>query len=375
MNAKYISLFRCPRLIFVSLLLACVTTPAFSQQTVGPQTASCTSASPTTMTLQLPASISVPRDQRPGEVIALTNWVSVDELSRGVCSFQGTTTATPAAAAGYSGRFSLPAPVRTYVENGITYSVYALNGAPGVGAIFSIRPRQRILTPPGCGDIFPERTQQSQFDRMDSTSICTGNVASRYAVGITVRAKLIRYAPIVDGTRINPTVVFDGYPLIRSAGTTQPGSPVLPSNLRVILGATTINVLTCSTRDVQVNMGRVARSDFNGVNGPLRSFAINLNCPANMNKVTVRVDPNTAEIGNQGIVALDAQSSAAGVGVQLLTGSGAAFPLRTAVPVSQYNPAQTGSFDIPLQVRYVQVGGAISAGTANTTMMFTLTYE
>ncbi|MBK1979382.1 type 1 fimbrial protein [Achromobacter xylosoxidans] len=210
---------------------------------------------------------------------------------------------------------------------------------------------------------------------MDSTSICTGNVASRYAVGITVRAKLIRYAPIVDGTRINPTVVFDGYPLIRSAGTTQPGSPVLPSNLRVILGATTINVLTCSTRDVQVNMGRVARSDFNGVNGPLRSFAINLNCPANMNRVTVRVDPNTAEMGNQGIVALDAQSSAAGVGVQLLTGSGAAFPLRTAVPVSQYNPAQSGSFDIPVQVRYVQVGGAISAGTANTTMMFTLTYE
>ncbi|MNL61522.1 Fimbrial protein [compost metagenome] len=89
----------------------------------------------------------------------------------------------------------------------------------------------------------------------------------------------------------------------------------------------------------------------------------------------IRVEPNTPEIGNQSIVALDSRSSATGVGVQLLLRSGANLPFRTDLRVNQHQAGQAGSIEIPFQARYVQTGGAISPGTANTTMTFTLTYR
>ncbi|CAB3657389.1 hypothetical protein CEY09_03905 [Achromobacter marplatensis] len=371
---------RFPNLLCAVLGVAGLAGPSLTHaQLVHARYAICDNVSASiTQTLQLPATISVPRDSQPGQVIALTNWVVVDAPTRGVCRFSTVVRFEDlefAAAAGYGGRVMLPAPIRTYVEDGLTYSVYALDKAPGVGVIFSFRPRVRVTAGPGCNDIHAQQTQQSQFDRLNSLGLCGGNVPSIFAVGATVRAKLIRYAPIAEGTRVNPVLAFEGYPIARDASNTRlPGNP-LATNLRVMLGATVINVLTCSTSDVWVDMKRVGRSDFKGVNGPLKSFGINLNCPANMNRITVRLDPNTAEIGNQSIVALDSRSSAKGVGVQFLTASDAAFPLRTAQTVTQYRSDRGGSFDIPLKARYVQTGGPISPGTANTTMTFTLTYE
>ncbi len=107
------------------------------------------------------------------------------------------------------------------------------------------------------------------------------------------------------------------------------------------------------------------------------SFNLNLNnCPAGMNTVQYRVDPTTTVLNSsQSVVALDASSGASGIGVQLLNGAGAVFPLSTYQTYSGYSKSTGGSYSIAFKARYYQTGATVGAGAANTSMTVTLLYQ
>jgi len=138
---------------------------------------------------------------------------------------------------------------------------------------------------------------------------------------------------------------------------------------------------TCITPDVAVDLGQHPKTEFTGVNAKtaLVPFTIKLNsCPAGMTSIKYRIDPaTTVQIPAQSVVALDATSTATGVGIQLLDGAGAVHPLGSGTDrlFSGYNPATGGDYTIPLQARYYQTSTSVTSGHANTTMTFTMTYQ
>lgn len=77
---------------------------------------------------------------------------------------------------------------------------------------------------------------------------------------------------------------------------------------------------------------------------------------------------------SKSVVALDGGSTASGVGVQLLDGSGNTMPFATQKIFTGYNKASGGSYTIPLQARYYRTGN-VSPGTANTAMTVTINYQ
>lgn len=78
--------------------------------------------------------------------------------------------------------------------------------------------------------------------------------------------------------------------------------------------------------------------------------------------------------GRRSVVALDSSSTATGIGVQLLDNTGMVFPLGTYRTFANYN-SFGGSFTIPFQVRYYKIASTIGAGTAKTSMTFTMNYQ
>jgi major type 1 subunit fimbrin (pilin) len=146
---------------------------------------------------------------------------------------------------------------------------------------------------------------------------------------------------------------------------------------RYALAPIRIVPLTCTTRDVNVNMGRIALRAFRGpgTTAGRKSFAIELrDCPAGIQSIDYTLDPTTPIISlDQGVVALEA-GGATGVGVQLMDATGSPVPLQQPVRFSGYIPGSP-SVDIPLQAAYYQTADTITAGQANTAVRFTITYQ
>lgn len=139
----------------------------------------------------------------------------------------------------------------------------------------------------------------------------------------------------------------------------------------------TVTTPSCSTADVAVAMGSYRRSDLSGIGSTTGqvSFAINLDCPAGVNRIRYRVDPLTPVINaSQSVVALDSGSGATGIGLQLLNASGSG-PLPLSAFQSFGGNAGAGTYSIPLRARYYQTGAMVGGGRANASMAFTLSYE
>ena len=144
--------------------------------------------------------------------------------------------------------------------------------------------------------------------------------------------------------------------------------------------ATQVTVLSCLTPDVLVNLGRHKSSEFEGSGNIHRDDAFNValkSCPAGINRVTYQVDAATPVVNAaNSVVALDSGSTATGVGVQLLDGSGNVFPLGNGRRSSRgYSTSAGGDYDITFNARYYQTGPTVGAGSANTAMTFTMSYE
>ncbi|CAJ0697562.1 fimbrial protein [Ralstonia holmesii] len=140
-----------------------------------------------------------------------------------------------------------------------------------------------------------------------------------------------------------------------------------------------VSALTCKTPGVTVKMGdKNYLSLFQGAGTTLApvNFSIALNeCPAGISKVSYQLVPNTQILdAARSVIALDADSTAKGVGLQLLTNAGNPLPLKTNIQFGGYSKLG-GNFNLPLKAAYRQTESAVGPGTANSSVTFVMSYE
>ncbi|WP_296224467.1 fimbrial protein [Ralstonia sp. UBA689] len=151
-----------------------------------------------------------------------------------------------------------------------------------------------------------------------------------------------------------------------------------PITIRALRGST-IGTGSCKTPDVTVKMGDQNNAGrFNGVGSSLEpvSFSIALReCSKDMIRMGYQLKPNTRVVDDaRSVVALDPESTAKGIGLQLLDKDGKPLPLSRWNAFWGYDK-QGGDFDIPLKAAYYQTSPEISAGTANTSVTFVMSYN
>lgn len=160
--------------------------------------------------------------------------------------------------------------------------------------------------------------------------------------------------------------------------------------LEVDFSGGTLNVAQCglpgaSSEQVRVPMGTWQVAHFSGPGSftDTKVFYLPLrNCvggsePGNYPTAYLRLDPRNGSPvvdSANGIIGLNAESDATGIGVQVMESyGGKPMRLNEEVPIFEFSD---GDFDLPLSARYIQLGDdAPTAGVANASLSFTLTYK
>ncbi|MBA1197006.1 type 1 fimbrial protein [Pseudomonas plecoglossicida] len=276
---------------------------------------------------------------------------------------------------------STPLPLSSWAEGSAAGKMYE-TGVPGIGVYFD---RFGVL---------PDTAQLCY----NSPRTCTSPVSNSYTVsfvkiGEVVSSGLIQAAQLPTGTtKISQTSDIE----------------VVQWNL---IGSMSIVSRTCATPDVLVPMGTHKADEFSGKNSftPWVDFSIALNnCPAfhgtvknstqapkwndvdgssnldlrQQNTMSFKLTPLSPPVNSSlGILSLTQSSSgdapaATGVGVQVATGLGGTLPL-DRLSASGITPLalEGGSYNIPLKVRYIQTGDAITGGPANASATFLIEYR
>lgn len=143
--------------------------------------------------------------------------------------------------------------------------------------------------------------------------------------------------------------------------------------------AIAINALSCETPSINVNLGHQFSGKFDGVGSTIgkKSFNILLNnCPAGLavGGVPYRLDPvNPAYDALRGILALD-KGGATGVGIQITDGLYDS-PIQLGVRNGHSGPPGVTTQRIPFKAAYYQTADTVQGGKANASLQFTLFYR
>lgn len=131
---------------------------------------------------------------------------------------------------------------------------------------------------------------------------------------------------------------------------------------------------TVTNTSIPVPLGDRSRTDFTGPGSTSQSvpFSIPLSCDPNT-RVRVTLDGTPVPSGAQGVVALSpsTETVATGVGVQILRNN-TPVTLGTSIAIGT---SGGGVYNIPLVGRYYQTQPNVTAGKANATATFTMTYN
>ncbi|NNA55957.1 fimbrial protein [Pseudomonas koreensis] len=140
-----------------------------------------------------------------------------------------------------------------------------------------------------------------------------------------------------------------------------------------LLSPIAISAASCSSPNVNVNMGEHGNGEFEAGHGKLIGFDIKLlNCPKSITRVEYLLKANTEIVdGARGIVSLNNSSTASGVGLQVKDAWGK--PLALDVYRS-FNRDVGGDFNIPLSASYIRLSKNVKAGTANTGLTYIIRY-
>ncbi len=320
------------------------------------------SGSTGTYTVNLPASVTVPRDAAVGTI--LTGWTMSSGTYIGMWSC---TVTTSGGGPGAEGRSLLASSGTQVSYGGQTYTVFN-TGYPGIGMIIAFYDGET-----GCGGGFYN-------EGSISPSVFLGGGCYNYGSGPSgaeISVALVKTGQAAAGTLSNMSIA-QAAPAI----TTASGTIGFYTSYTVSFQTTPVQIVngSCTTPDVSIPLGNFLTSTFAGTGSTssAASFTINVNnCPVGMNSVKYRIDPTTTVMNSaQSVVALDSTSTATGVGVQLMNSAGsAAFPLSTAQTLSSYSSSTGGSYTIALKARYYQTASSVTPGPANTSMTVTMTYQ
>ncbi|WP_429530425.1 fimbrial protein [Pseudomonas frederiksbergensis] len=140
-----------------------------------------------------------------------------------------------------------------------------------------------------------------------------------------------------------------------------------------------LNTSSCETPDVSVQMGDdYYLSEFSNVGSTPRKvkFNIKLNqCQSGIQKVTYALKATSQVIDQQqGIVALNSNSTAKGIGLKLMDDAGQPIALGTTYPFNDFT--HTGeNFNISLSATYYRLAKEeLKAGSANASVTFIVNY-
>jgi len=187
-------------------------------------------------------------------------------------------------------------------------------------------------------------------------------------------AEFVKTGPITGGQLTSIPAITVSYSLNNQTGTF--------SLLNMYAGNATgtFVVPTCTTPNVSVAMGSRRISEFNGVGSttPAKSFNLSVNdCPTGMSRIRYQFSPAAGvSASTDGTVPLDNSAlTATGVGMKLTDDDNVALAWNTWYVLTAYNATNGGSFTVPLKAAYIQTDAAIGPGTANTSVLFTMSYE
>lgn len=137
--------------------------------------------------------------------------------------------------------------------------------------------------------------------------------------------------------------------------------------------ACTVNT---STSTQTVNLGDIARSTFSSAGSVASPTAFNIileNCPASVNSASVRFG-GTTNPDNSSLLSLSSGQTATGVGVALFEGDGSTqIPLSTPSNQIVLDPAAANT--LKFVAKYMATSNTVTAGSANATTDFTITYQ
>lgn len=149
-------------------------------------------------------------------------------------------------------------------------------------------------------------------------------------------------------------------------------------------------VPTCrvTTPSIAVSLGNVVQKSLTGVGTTTsaRPFNIQLRCSGGTSGSTTRMYTTLTDASHpanvSNVLSLGADSTASGVGIQVLRGDNNALisygpDSSQAGNLNQWFVGQFGNVDvtIPLKARYVQTASDVKAGTANGRATFTMSYQ
>lgn len=317
--------------------------------------ADCSQTVGSVVTLTMPSNIFASRDAPIGA--PLTGWI-VSPLTTNW--FNCTTSEGWGSGTGIRAYNSIAG--QSVSMDGINYTVFK-TGMNGIGMIIGSSQYRN-----GCGW---NAYAAVSTEWRGSACNAQGDVTN----GGEVRVMLVKTANIAAG--IFPPTTFAIVGLFTNAL----NGPILQHptlGFTFITSAANVYSQTCRTPDVSVFLESHKSAIFTGPGSSSQvvSFDISLNaCPAGMAGIDYQLEAATPvlDLGNA-VVSLDASSSAAGIGVQILEGNGNPAVLGSRRSFSGYNAGTGGNFKIPLRARYRQTGSTVTPGSANTAIRFTIYY-
>lgn len=326
-------------------------------------------------TLTLPASITVARDAPVGTIL-LAPVVGAQFPALYQCA--NSTTRNSAGVARRSVNLT-----RSGLRVNIVVSGQTLNNTPvyntdvpGIGMVVAVRNLDTGCAPSDWLDV---DTPESGLVEGWPNSTCNGagnptaNAGLQWAIGLVKTATSVQPGMIAGKNVMEMALVLNN--------TTLAKNPEAQHGF-VAISPVRVTVLTCSTPNVTVPMGDYPKQTFKGVgstSNPVRfKVAIN-NCPAGMRSIGIQfVEPSSRYINQaQGVIQLSGDSTARGIGLKLTQPVDGA-PMRFGNPgyvLQAYDPARGGSLEIAFDAAYYQAQSAVTAGSANAVLEFTMNYQ
>lgn len=334
----------------------------------GAWAASC-SGSASTITLTPPAAIAIPRDAAVGTL--LTSWIQSTAASNWyTCTGDSGTDAAGVAFEPLSQTSS----GLTISSGGVNYTVFNTSVA-GVGIAVGVS---------GIGNCGTSKFQDLGtpvnliVTKLPSPWVAASScvVTGSMNVGGQAQIAFVKTGPITPGTA-SGGVLFEAAAVVGPKNT----GATLVSGMRKSFKVNPISftVGSCTIPDIPVSMGSYKASTFTGPNSSSNPISFNVavnNCPAGFNAIQYSfAAPSGVLNATAGVIALSSDSKATGVGLQLKDNSGNALKYDTNYTLSSYNKSTSGSYTIPLKAAYYQTGTAVTAGSANGTLLITMTYQ
>lgn len=132
-----------------------------------------------------------------------------------------------------------------------------------------------------------------------------------------------------------------------------------------------------ASQALEVPMGNVGASALAGgagtVASPTRFTLVLTGCPETVTSARIKFDGDTDNTAaGSGILKLDGDSSATGVGIVISDNAGIPIAMHTDSPAYALT---TGENDLLFTARYIATGDTVTTGSANATSQFTINYK